>query len=193
MKTKQIAALLTLLSLLLILAFSLSSLTPAAVAAGATSSQTCKFNASTIPTALKNYNQLYAQKHKPTAKKQAKAKLRPDVARKILFVAWKSFGTSNKLASSASSRNLKQANQESGLQGNIIQQPLGLNVGRNRAGGLFQVLPTTFASWKVPGFNNRFAPLSNALAVVNAQVNSQMSILDGSSGWAPGPGSNPCR
>jgi SLT domain-containing protein len=72
-------------------------------------------------------------------------------------------------------------------------------LGTNKAGGLFQMIPQVFNKWSVSGFNNRFRPLDNSLAVVNAQINARQilneggRILSGKSGWTAAGGRNACK
>ena len=121
---------------------------------------------------------------------------------RYLETIWRAFGASPREARVNAKANLAQVMQESGGRSHAIQTVRDVNSGGNEAGGLLQFIPSTFNYWKVDGFNDRFAPLDNLLAGVNAQVNAEyintvrsgrVKILSGNGGWGPGPGSNPYR
>lgn len=68
------------------------------------------------------------------------------------------------------------------------------------AGGLVQFVDTTYLFWHVKGTPvDKFNPVSNLAAAINAQVNAQsMSpacqtnrVLNGCGWWGPGKGINP--
>jgi hypothetical protein len=119
---------------------------------------------------------------------------------RLLTVAWQAFGKKGGELRAAVEANYKQIGRESGGRPYILQGYIGDVNDNNPAGGLMQFIPGTFDTWKVSGFNNRFNPLDNILAAVNAQVNASSiagagpgNILDGRSGWSPvmGPRGNP--
>jgi hypothetical protein len=95
---------------------------------------------------------------------------------------------------------MKQVERESGFRPNVLQGYIGDVNDNNPAGGLVQFIPETFQTWKVDGFDDRFNPLDNLLAAVNAQVNADsittncgVRILNGCSGWGPNGGTNPYK
>jgi len=115
-----------------------------------------------------------------------------------LLAVWKAFGADDKQAADWTAKNMKQVQRESSDCPNILQGIIGDVNDNNPAGGLFQFITGTFDTWKVKGHDNRFNPLSNILAAVNAQVNADCitktkRILDGSSGWGPQGGTNPYK
>lgn len=110
---------------------------------------------------------------------------------KLLTVAWTAFGLRGGELASVVSKNYAQVGRESGGRPYILQGLIGDVNDNNPAGGLFQFIPSTFEHWKVDGFDDRFNPLDNILAAVNAQVNGPYYILDGSSGWSPPLSENP--
>lgn len=112
---------------------------------------------------------------------------------KMLRASWTAFGVKDDARlSDYVTKNYAQINRESGSRPNVLQGYIGDVNDNNPAGGLFQFIPGTFNTWKVDGFNDRFNPLDNILAAVNAQTNSGMGyILSGASGWGPGSGANP--
>lgn len=109
----------------------------------------------------------------------------------LLEVAWKAFGMRGEDLRMRVSKNYSQVGRESGGRPYILQGYIGDVNDTNPAGGLFQFIESTFAHWKVDGFDDRFNPLDNILAAVNAQVNGPYYILDGSSGWSPPFSENP--
>lgn len=113
-----------------------------------------------------------------------------DIVR-LLTVAWEAFGAKGSTLDNNVTLNYAQVGRESGGRPYVLQDFIGDENDNNPAGGLFQFIPSTFEHWKVDGYNNRFNPLDNILAAVNAQVNGPYSILDGSSGWSPPLSTNP--
>ena len=110
---------------------------------------------------------------------------------KLLVVAWTAFGARGGELESNVTKNYAQVGRESGGRPYILQGFIGDANDNNPAGGLMQFIPGTFDHWKVDGFDDRFNPLDNLLATVNAQVNGPYYILDGSSGWSPPFSENP--
>jgi hypothetical protein len=110
---------------------------------------------------------------------------------KLLVVAWTAFGARGEELTTNVTKNYAQIGRESGGRPYILQGFIGDVNDTNPAGGLMQFIPGTFDHWKVDGFNDRFNPLDNILATVNAQVNGPYYILDGSSGWSPPFSENP--
>jgi hypothetical protein len=110
---------------------------------------------------------------------------------KLLTVAWKAFGARGAELRNNVTLNYSQVGRESGGRAYILQGYIGDVNDNNPAGGLMQFIPGTFDHWNVDGFNDRFNPLDNILATVNAQVNGPYPILDGSSGWSPPFSENP--
>lgn len=163
-------------------------------------------NLALVPASVKKFNNAYARKHGPTRKRGVS--IGATKTKTILYYAWRSFGYSKKVSGKRAILNARQARIESGYRANQIQTALGINKKGSRAGGLFQFISPTFNDWKVRGYTNRFAPLDNSLAAVNAQINAKylyttgtvdnkgarkINILAGQGGWAPSGGSNPCR
>jgi hypothetical protein len=56
-----------------------------------------------------------------------------------------------------------------------------------------QFVTGTFRHWQVGHRGDRFNPLDNILAAVNAQVNGPHRVLSGRSGWSPRMSHNPLR
>ncbi len=118
---------------------------------------------------------------------------------KYLTTVWMAFGEPKPRAEANARANLAQVIQESGGRSHAIQTVIDVNSGGNEAGGLVQFIPPTFDYWKVDGFDDRFSPLDNLLAAVNAQVNADsiattggtVEVLSGTGGWGPVGGSNP--
>jgi hypothetical protein len=110
---------------------------------------------------------------------------------KILTAVWAAFGARGQELRNNVSANYAQIGLESGGRPYILQGFIGDVNDNNPAGGLMQFIPSTFEHWKVDGFDDRFNPLDNILAAVNAQVNGPYPILDGSSGWSPPFSKNP--
>lgn len=110
---------------------------------------------------------------------------------RLLVVAWTAFGYTGDELDERVTKNYAQVGRESGGRPYILQGYIGDVNDTNPAGGLFQFIPSTFDHWKVDGFNDRFNPLDNILAAVNAQVNGPYPILDGSLGWSPPFSDNP--
>jgi len=124
--------------------------------------------------------------------------LQPATVRAFLLASWKAFGATDAQATNWTTLNQKQIMRESSNCPNILQGIIGDVNDNNPAGGLFQFITGTFNTWMVKGHDNRFNPLSNILAAVNAQVNAACitktkRILDGSSGWGPQGGTNPYK
>lgn len=113
-----------------------------------------------------------------------------DIVR-LLVVAWSAFGYSGDELEERVTKNYAQVGRESGGRPYILQGYIGDVNDTNPAGGLFQFIPSTFDHWNVDGFDDRFNPLDNILAAVNAQVNGPYPVLDGSSGWSPPFSDNP--
>jgi hypothetical protein len=111
--------------------------------------------------------------------------------RYLLKESWQAFGFRGRALDRRVAKNYQQIGRESGGRPYIKQGYIGDVNDNNPAGGLFQLIPETFKHWKVNGFNDRFNPLDNILAVVNAQVNGPMKTLDGSSGFATPWSKNP--
>jgi hypothetical protein len=110
---------------------------------------------------------------------------------KMLTAAWSAFGVRGAELSRNVTANYAQIGLESGGRPYILQGYIGDVNDNNPAGGLMQFIPSTFDHWKVDGFNDRFNPIDNILATVNAQVNGPYPILNGSSGWSPPMSENP--
>jgi hypothetical protein len=70
---------------------------------------------------------------------------------------------------------------ESGGNAGIVQSVHDVNSGGNEAGGLMQIIPTTFADNMEPGHPNRFDPIDNILAGINYIIRRY-----GTSGNVPG-------
>lgn len=115
----------------------------------------------------------------------------PKLLMRMLVVSWKAFGASERRAVENAKLNLAQIMRESGGRPYVLQGYIGDVNDDNPAGGLFQFIPSTFAHWKVDGYDDRFNPLDNILAAINAQVNGPHYILNGSSGWSPPLSRNP--
>lgn len=115
----------------------------------------------------------------------------PKLLLRMLVVAWKAFGASERVAQRNAELNLAQIMRESGGRPYVLQGYIGDVNDHNPAGGLFQFTKGTFEHWKVDGYNDRFNPIDNILAAVNAQVNGPYRILDGTSGWSPPFSHNP--
>lgn len=162
-------------------------------------------NLALIPASVKKFSKTYIRKHRPSTRGVS---IGASKTRTILYYAWRSFGYSKKVSAKRAILNSRQVRIESGYRANQIQLGLGINKKGGRAGGLFQFISPTFNDWKVRGYTNRFAPLDNSLAAVNAQINAKhlyttgavdnkgarkINILAGQGGWAPSGGSNPCR
>jgi len=113
-----------------------------------------------------------------------------DIVR-ILTAVWSAFGVRGQELRNKVTLNYAQIGLESGGRPYILQGYIGDVNDNNPAGGLMQFIPFTFNHWKVDGFNDRFNPLDNILAAVNAQVNGPYPTLDGSSGWSPPFSRNP--
>lgn len=109
----------------------------------------------------------------------------------LLRVAWAAFGAKGKEIQRNAALNYQQVMHESGGRPYIMQGYIGDVNDNNPAGGLFQFIVGTFNHWKVDGFDDRFNPLHNILAAVNAQVNGPYPILSGGSGWSPPFSPNP--
>ncbi len=109
----------------------------------------------------------------------------------ILRAVWAAFGARGQELNTNITLNYAQVSRESGGRPYILQGYIGDANDNNPAGGLMQFIPSTFDHWNVDGFNDRFNPLDNILAAVNAQVNGPYPILDGSSGWSPPFSDNP--
>jgi hypothetical protein len=110
---------------------------------------------------------------------------------KMLKAAWYAFGYRGQELNYVVSKNYDQISLESGGRAYILQGLIGDVNDNNPAGGLFGFLDSTMEHWKVDGYNDRFNPLDNILAAVNAQVNGPYKILDGSMGWSPPLSENP--
>ena len=121
----------------------------------------------------------------------------PAHTRYFLQVSWAAMGAKGADLRRNVALNFKQVGLESGGSPGLIQVCDGTYydpncLAGNPAKGMMQFIPSTFATWKVSGFNDIFNPLDNILAAVNAQAHSEMGyILDGSQGWGPSGGSNP--
>jgi len=109
----------------------------------------------------------------------------------LLTSAWTAFGKRGAELHRNVTLNYAQIGLESGGRPYLMQGIIGDENDDNPAGGLMQFIPSTFDHWKVDGFNDRFNPIDNILATVNAQVNGPNPILDGSSGWSPPFSTNP--
>jgi hypothetical protein len=110
----------------------------------------------------------------------------------MLVAAWQALGKPPAQAKANAELNYQQIILESGGRPYILQGFIGDVNDNNPAGGLVQFIPSTFETWMISGFEDRFNPLDNILAAVNAQVNSEMGyILSGASGWSPSGGANP--
>jgi hypothetical protein len=123
---------------------------------------------------------------------------------RLLRASWRAFGATPEQAQRYSVRNLNQIRGESALIPYILQSRSlhGVNQ-HNPAGGLFQFIPESFSSWQLARhYGDRFNPLGNILAAVNAQVNADYiyaavgrfpgGILDGRHGGWGMSGLNPC-
>jgi hypothetical protein len=110
---------------------------------------------------------------------------------KMLTAAWSAFGVRGQELQQNVTLNYAQIGRESGGRPYILQGFIGDVNDTNPAGGLMQFIKSTFNHWKVDGFNDRFNPIDNILATVNAQVNGPYPILNGSSGWSPPFSNNP--
>lgn len=122
--------------------------------------------------------------------------------RTITKAVWTAFGATPAQAQAYTDANVRQMRRESSLCPAIVQGIIkGDPNNNNPAGGLFQFIPQTYNTWAVKGYEiNRYNPLSNILAAVNAQINSHCvgtncaaRVLNGCSGWSPQGGSNPYR
>lgn len=104
----------------------------------------------------------------------------------LLRVAWYAFGVRGEELNRNVAINYQGVFDESGGRPYILQSIYLHDPNYNNpAGGLFGFIPEAFDYWKVDGFNDRFNPLDNILAGVNAQVNAPYPIYDGG-GWSPG-------
>jgi len=110
---------------------------------------------------------------------------------KLLRAAWSAFGYRGQELNMVVTLNYAQVGLESGGRPYILQGIIGDVNDDNPAGGLFQFIPSTFDHWNVDGFNDRFNPLDNILAAVNAQVNGPYPTLNGRGGWSPPFSENP--
>lgn len=131
---------------------------------------------------------------------------------KMLMLGWKSFGYSQEVAQRKAKKNYKQVMLESGARPYAVQALCDVNGcpknNPNVAGGLFQFIPAIFKQWRVGDYSNRFRPVSNILATINAQINAdalytdglvdgkgprKIKILAGQGGWGPSGGTNPYK
>jgi len=127
-----------------------------------------------------------------------------ETVRAMLVSAWKAFGFRSYDAERYATRNMRQIRIESAFIPYILQSRDLKDANQyNPAGGLFQFIPESFAAWRLPGYGDRFNPLANIIAAVNAQVNADRilaargsfpgGVLDGRHGGWGMSGTNPCR
>jgi hypothetical protein len=113
--------------------------------------------------------------------------------RRLLRMTWAAFGYRGRPLEKRVNRNAAQIERESADRPAVMQGFIGDVNDHNPAGGLMQFIPGTFHHWQVGHRGDRFNPLDNILAAVNAQAHGATPILDGSSGWSPPMRHNPLR
>jgi hypothetical protein len=143
-----------------------------------------------------------AAKHRRKAGKAARTGSNARAARytmpkrqvkKLLRVSWRAFGFRGHRLRVRVARNYRQVVRESGARPAVLQGFIGDVNDHRPAGGLLQFTASTFNHWKVRGHNDRFNPLDNLLAGVNAQVHGPYPVLRGASGWSPPMVRNPLK
>jgi hypothetical protein len=103
----------------------------------------------------------------------------------LLRVSWAAFGYRGHALHVRVARNYRQVVRESERRPAVLQGFIGDINDRRPAGGLLQFTHATFNHWRLWGHNDRFNPLDNLLAGINAQVHGPYHILSGRSGWSP--------
>ena len=109
----------------------------------------------------------------------------------LLRVTWRAFGFRGRSLSRRVAANYRQVRRESTRRPAILQGFIGDVNDHRPAGGLMQFTAPTFRHWRVGLRRDRFNPLDNILAAVNAQVHAPHPILSGRSGWSPKLRKNP--
>jgi hypothetical protein len=117
----------------------------------------------------------------------------PRDVRRLLRVSWRAFGYHGNALRVRVARNYRQVMRESGRRPAVLQGYIGDVNDHRPAGGLFQFITPTMRHWHVAGRTDRFNPLDNILAAVNAQAHGPYYVLNGRSGWSPPLSRNPLR
>jgi hypothetical protein len=124
-------------------------------------------------------------------RRAAHYRIPPRDVKRLLRASWKAFGYRGHALETRVAANYRQVCRESQRRPAVLQGYIGDVNDRRPAGGLMQFVTPTFKHWKVGRRGDRFNPLDNILAAVNAQVHGDTRILNGHSGWSPPLRHNP--
>jgi hypothetical protein len=128
-----------------------------------------------------------------THRKGAHYKMPARDVKRLLGTVWRAFGYHGKSLDRRVARNYRQIRRESMRRPAVLQGFIGDVNDHRPAGGLLQFVTPTFHAWQVGRRGDRFNPLDNILAAVNAQAHGGNRVLDGRSGWSPKMRHNPLR
>lgn len=128
-----------------------------------------------------------------TSRRAARYTMPARDVRRLLRVSWRAFGYRGAPLRVRVARNYRQVVRESGRRPAVLQGYIGDVNDHHPAGGLLQFIAPTMRHWHVGARSDRFNPLDNLLAGVNAQAHGPHYILNGRSGWSPPYSRNPLR